>query len=89
MLYAGEMTSSVGQLQKMRANTRTLQIPSIDDIINAQSCHYPYEKQISEAPNDPVVILHSSGSTGESSYPRELLHVSLSDKTQELLSQSK
>jgi len=89
ILYAGELASIVGQLQKTRENTQTSQNPSMNDILDARSHHYPYEKQFSEAQNDPIVILHSSGSTGKSYYSRERLHVIPSYKTQETLSQSR
>lgn len=40
-------------------------VPSFQVMFENQADHYPYEKSFEEARNDPIVVLHSSGSTGE------------------------
>lgn len=44
-------------------------IPSLLDLLeNDDVPHYAYGKSFAEARNDPIFILHTSGSTGEDSY---------------------
>ena len=40
-------------------------IPSLEECLKAEPAKYNYTKLFPEARNDPVVILHSSGSTGK------------------------
>ncbi|MCJ1308867.1 hypothetical protein MMC25_002522 [Agyrium rufum] len=43
---------------------RSLRIPSLDKLLTENYPHYPYDKTYDEAAKDPVVCLHTSGSTG-------------------------
>ncbi|KUI55865.1 Acyl-CoA synthetase family member 2, mitochondrial [Cytospora mali] len=41
-------------------------IPALDDLLESEEVpHYPYEKTYEEAKNDPYLILHTSGTTGQ------------------------
>ncbi|KAL4936564.1 hypothetical protein BDV06DRAFT_233299 [Aspergillus oleicola] len=42
----------------------TVHIPSLDALLLSENVPYPYEKTFEEARNDPVFVLHTSGSTG-------------------------
>ena len=43
---------------------RTLEIPSLDEFLTTEVTPYPYNKSFEEARKDPLVALHTSGSTG-------------------------
>jgi hypothetical protein len=44
---------------------QVLHIPSLDDLLGSEDIpSYPYTKSFEEARNDPLYVLHSSGSTG-------------------------
>lgn len=45
--------------------SQKLHVPSLQDLFNVQDVtEYPYTKTYEEAKNDPVCVLHTSGSTG-------------------------
>ncbi|TGO47244.1 hypothetical protein BCON_0287g00140 [Botryotinia convoluta] len=43
---------------------QTLEIPTIEDLLNTPSKNYPYEKTFDEVCDEPLVVMHTSGSTG-------------------------
>ena len=45
---------------------RVLTVPGLEELLTAEYPHYPYAKTYEEARNDPFVVLHTSGSTGNS-----------------------
>jgi acyl-coenzyme A synthetase/AMP-(fatty) acid ligase len=47
-------------------NLKLLQIPSLEELCGKQYPPYRYDKTYEEAHGDPLVILHTSGSTGQS-----------------------
>lgn len=44
---------------------RVLQFPNLDKILNGRALYYPYKKTFEEAYRDPLVSIHTSGSTGK------------------------
>ncbi len=50
--------------QEEKKELQILQVPSLDDMLVDASEHYPYHKDFATARWDPIVVLHSSGSTG-------------------------
>jgi len=52
--------------QEEKKELQILQVPSLDDMLVDASEHYPYHKDFATARWDPIVVLHSSGSTGKS-----------------------
>lgn len=41
-------------------------VPSLPELLSAdQASSYPYEKTFEEAKNEPIFVLHTSGSTGK------------------------
>ncbi|KAL8666376.1 MAG: hypothetical protein Q9168_007491 [Polycauliona sp. 1 TL-2023] len=62
-LASSEMLGVVGALQQEREQLRIWTVPAIDDMLVGHSEHYPYEKDFAAARWDPIVVLHSSGST--------------------------
>ncbi|KAI4241070.1 MAG: hypothetical protein L6R42_011382 [Xanthoria sp. 1 TBL-2021] len=51
-------------LKKERKQLRVLAVPTLDDMLVDASEHYPYDKNYATARWEPMVVLHSSGSTG-------------------------
>ncbi|KAL2821419.1 hypothetical protein BDW59DRAFT_109738 [Aspergillus cavernicola] len=51
---------------------RVVRIPSLDKLLESQDGPaYPYDKTFEEARNDPVLVLHTSGSTG---FPKPMIY---------------
>lgn len=66
IFYAPPMGQIAKNLQCI-ATSDTLdvvQIASLDECLAAESKPYPYEKTFEEAKWDPVVVIHTSGTTG-------------------------
>ena len=64
-LYGIELSDKVHDLQKQKKNLHTFTVQSLSDMLQEHSTHYPYEVEFSDVRWDPVLILHSSGSTGK------------------------
>lgn len=59
------------QIQALEADFNELEsftVETVDDMLRGESKPYPYEVTFAEARWDPVSVLHSSGSTGKSSF---------------------
>lgn len=41
-----------------------LEIPTVAELLEKVHPHYPYEKSFEQARTDPLVVLHTSGTTG-------------------------
>lgn len=66
LLYSVEMTRTVEALQRQEVDLAMIEIQSLDDILLQKSQPFPFEKTFAEAASDPALIIHSSGSTGNS-----------------------
>ena len=47
---------------------QVLSIPELAELLVGNYSHYPYEKTFEKAHSDPVVCLHTSGSTGKNGW---------------------
>lgn len=63
-LYGTEISQKIRGLQTQKKHIFFFAVPSLNDMIQENSIHYPYDVKFSEVRWDPVLILHSSGSTG-------------------------
>lgn len=45
---------------------RIIQVPGLAELLAGDYQHYPYAKSYEEAKHEPLVALHTSGSTGKS-----------------------
>ncbi|KAJ8060459.1 hypothetical protein OCU04_010783 [Sclerotinia nivalis] len=43
---------------------RTITVPSVDELLDKNYEHFPFSKTFNEAKNEPLVCLHTSGTTG-------------------------
>ncbi|KAL8788720.1 MAG: hypothetical protein Q9213_001534 [Squamulea squamosa] len=59
-----EVLPIAGSLAKERKGLVVLAVKALDDMLVDASEHYPYDKDYATARWDPMVVLHSSGSTG-------------------------
>jgi hypothetical protein len=64
LLYAHEVEDSVTPLLEPCQGIQHHLIGHLESLINADTSHYPYEKTFEEAKWIPILVLHSSGSTG-------------------------
>ena len=48
---------------------RVLQFPNLEGLLNGRAFHYPYRKTFEEACHDPLVSVHTSGTTGKCDNP--------------------
>ncbi|KAM0798210.1 hypothetical protein BDR22DRAFT_823561 [Usnea florida] len=65
LFYSREMEEVVKSISTAAdQNLHCVAVPSFDEMIQAQSHDYPYMEKFEDVVDDPVVILHSSGSTG-------------------------
>lgn len=65
VLYASELTPLANSLQSVATSVSIDPIPSFQEMLDSNPEPYPYEKSFDEAKDDPIVVLHSSGSTGK------------------------
>ncbi|KAI0543532.1 hypothetical protein F4679DRAFT_568274 [Xylaria curta] len=67
LFYGEEMATVVETLQHGRLSIAIQPIPSLDTLMQTSITIdvYPYERTFDEARDEPCLILHSSGSTGE------------------------
>ncbi|KAL1636519.1 Histone transcription regulator 3 [Neofusicoccum ribis] len=65
IFYADPFAKVAKDLQSAAAsrNLEVAQIASLDECLTAESTPYPYEKTFEEAKWDPIVIIHTSGTT--------------------------
>lgn len=67
VLYAAELAPLMKPLQALASSARFEAVPSFQEMLDGKEgvTPYPYVKTFEEARNDPIVVLHSSGSTGK------------------------
>ena len=67
LMCSPEISSKAGELQKQKEDLQIFTVQSLNDMLQEHSKHYPYEVEFTNARFDPVLVLHSSGSTGKES----------------------
>lgn len=64
ILVSLEMMPKAKAQQQEKTQLEILQVPSLNDMLVDSSEHYPFEKDFAVAKFEPILVLHSSGSTG-------------------------
>lgn len=64
LLYASEVEPFVKPLLDEKADLKLHPINSLEHLLKPETPHYAYDKAYDSARWDPILILHSSGSTG-------------------------
>lgn len=49
---------------------RVLQFPNLEALLSGRALHYPYRKTFQEGYNDPLLSIHTSGTTGKDDSPK-------------------
>ncbi|ROV98462.1 hypothetical protein VPNG_08540 [Cytospora leucostoma] len=63
-IFAPELDGPVSSLLEHKADLHLHKIEALNDMIKPGTKHYSYDKQYEEVKWDPILVLHSSGSTG-------------------------
>ncbi len=63
-VYSSEVSERVHDLQRQKKDLQIYAVQSLNDFLQEYSEHYSYDVEFSDVRWDPVLILHSSGSTG-------------------------
>ncbi|TKA64260.1 hypothetical protein B0A49_09579 [Cryomyces minteri] len=69
--HSTELGSKVQSLKESTTGLETWTVPSYAEMTKEEVKLYPYTKSFDEAENDPVIVLHTSGSTG---LPKPIIH---------------
>ena len=64
-IYAQEVTVHINQLQKLHPGLKCIQIASFDVLLELHATTYAYNESFDTVKDKPIVVLHSSGSTGK------------------------
>ena len=67
-VYSIEVSQKVHTLQTEKKDLQIFAVQSLGDMLLGYNNHYPYEVKFSDVRWDPVLILHSSGSTGNANF---------------------
>jgi acyl-coenzyme A synthetase/AMP-(fatty) acid ligase len=67
VLHASEVLPVVKVLVASSSELRCVEIPSFQVMLDSHPRAYAFEKNYADAHDEPIVILHSSGSTGNPS----------------------
>jgi acyl-coenzyme A synthetase/AMP-(fatty) acid ligase len=65
LLYAVEMAPVIKNVVACNPSVSPKEIVSFDEMLHSDPPHYDYDYDFSTIKDRPVVILHSSGSTGK------------------------
>ncbi|KAF5870715.1 putative nrps-like enzyme protein [Botrytis fragariae] len=64
-ITAGRSLPSVAAILATAGSAlQTLEIPTIENLLTTPSKHYPYDKSFDDVCDEPLVVMHTSGSTG-------------------------
>ncbi len=66
-----EIAQKVHDVQAEMPDLQVFVIPPLDDMIHGYTIDYPYKENFDDVRWNPVLILHSSGSTGTSFLPMQ------------------
>ena len=64
-LYSSEMKPMIPAMQAENKNLECFIVSSLDEMLQGRTEHYPYDETFAKAVQNPILVLHSSGSTGK------------------------
>lgn len=67
LFHTTEFTHTIKELKGLMIDMSTMAIKPLDELLSNGSERYPYGETFAKAEKEPVLVLHSSGSTGR--YP--------------------
>ena len=75
IFYAAELGPLVKGLHMMNEGLQCSQVLSLQEMLNDEASHYPFDDTFDEAVRKPILVIHSSGSTGRSTLQRIEEHI--------------
>ncbi|KAL9624366.1 MAG: hypothetical protein Q9160_001328 [Pyrenula sp. 1 TL-2023] len=70
MLHSEELLPAIQEIRRAKPNYECLQLEPINELLKHRSEPFEWSRSFEEAKNDPILVLHSSGSTG---YPKPVI----------------
>ncbi|MCJ1421898.1 hypothetical protein MMC32_008265 [Xylographa parallela] len=64
LLYSSEMTRVVEPLQGICPQLTVIEVQTLDELLSKCSRRFIFNKTFADAQKDPILVIHSSGSTG-------------------------
>lgn len=64
LLHAAELAPFIKPIEALATSVTSRAVPSLKEMLDSKAEPYPFSKSFEEARNDPIAVLHSSGSTG-------------------------
>lgn len=64
VLHTPTFESTINNLKRSMHELRNFSVPDLDQLIGIECVHYKYNRTWAEGKTDPIIIAHSSGSTG-------------------------
>lgn len=64
LLYSEKYTKLAASLRTDRPSITSFQIPEFEEMVQSIASPYSYTKTWAEAQKDPIMVIHTSGSTG-------------------------
>ena len=64
LVYSPELSPVVESLRAQRLETTCFEVPALDVLLSSHPETVPFTKSFADARTDPILVLHSSGSTG-------------------------
>ncbi|ETS77286.1 hypothetical protein PFICI_11160 [Pestalotiopsis fici W106-1] len=74
VLFAQELAPLIKPLQDLAPSIRTETLPSLQEMLDSDPPRYLFSKSFDDARNDPIAVLHSSGSTAGMPKPITMTH---------------
>ncbi|KAK4998933.1 hypothetical protein LTR66_001923 [Elasticomyces elasticus] len=62
--FSRETAPNAQKLHEEMPNLESFEVPTLKEMLDGPSKHYPYSKDWTKAKDEPVIICHTSGSTG-------------------------
>lgn len=63
--YGVERKQKVDDIRALYPDLHSVQIPSLDNMLEGNASPYPFSKNFDDAKNEVAFIAHSSGTTGK------------------------
>ena len=65
LLYSAELAQPAAKLQEGDQGLKTVQVATLEEMFKREGTHLPFLEKFPEVKGKPILILHSSGSTGK------------------------
>ena len=65
LMYSNEVAPKVRELQLQYPSMKSIEVPPLEVMTRKYTRVYPYNEEYASARWNPILILHSSGSTGK------------------------